>query len=117
MGLHLGVPKVVRDPMTRRVEYIGPVVNTAARITAMTHGGQIVMTHAVHAKAVSDFPSKRLVSLGAFELPDTPGGMRQSAYFSFILFSSGMTSCQRNIEAKDAYYTSLMWLVFVQSWS
>jgi hypothetical protein len=39
MGVHWGKPRVVKDPMTRRVEYIGPVVNAAARITALTHGG------------------------------------------------------------------------------
>jgi class 3 adenylate cyclase len=39
MGVHWGKPRMVRDPMTRRVEYIGPVVNAAARITALTHGG------------------------------------------------------------------------------
>jgi class 3 adenylate cyclase len=31
MGVHVGTAKIVRDPMTRRVEYIGPVVNAAAR--------------------------------------------------------------------------------------
>ena len=75
MGVHVGTPKVVRDPMTRRVEYIGPVVNAAARITAMTHGGQIVMSHAVHAKVKdADTVTKRLVHLGKFEMPDAPGG-------------------------------------------
>ena len=33
MGLHAGAPKVVHDPMTRRVDYAGPVVDAAARIT------------------------------------------------------------------------------------
>jgi class 3 adenylate cyclase len=41
MGVHVGNPRVIRDPKTRRVEYIGPVVNAAARITAITHGGQV----------------------------------------------------------------------------
>jgi class 3 adenylate cyclase len=41
MGMHVGNPRVIRDPKTRRVEYIGPVVNAAARITAITHGGQV----------------------------------------------------------------------------
>ena len=50
MGVHVGTPRVVRDAMTRRVEYIGPVVNAAARITAMTHGGQIVLSHVAHDK-------------------------------------------------------------------
>jgi class 3 adenylate cyclase len=71
----MGVPRVVRDPMTRRVEYIGPVVNAAARITAMTHGGQIVMSHAVHAKVKdADTVTKQLVHLGKFEMPDAPAG-------------------------------------------
>jgi class 3 adenylate cyclase len=81
MGVHLGTPKVVRDPMTRRVEYIGPVVNAAARITAMTHGGQIVMSHAAHHKLLASAGpdalslGARVVSLGKFELPDVPNGM------------------------------------------
>jgi class 3 adenylate cyclase len=41
MGVHLGEPFRARDPMTRRTEYYGPVVNAAARITALTHGGQV----------------------------------------------------------------------------
>jgi hypothetical protein len=89
MGVHVGTPKVVRDPMTRRVEYIGPVVNAAARITAMTHGGQIVMSHAAHdkivnvaaaaddgsASAASSFGG-RMVSLGKFEMADVAHGAR-----------------------------------------
>jgi class 3 adenylate cyclase len=94
MGAHLGSARVVRDPMTRRVEYIGPVVNTAARITAMTHGGQIVLSHAVHARlhldeqaaaaagndeAATAAPApvdlrERLVAMGHFEMPDAPSG-------------------------------------------
>ncbi len=77
MGVHLGTPKLVRDPMTRRVEYIGPVINTAARITAMTHGGQVVMSHAVHAKwceGTNLREAKKVVSLGKFEMPDAPQG-------------------------------------------
>jgi class 3 adenylate cyclase len=41
MGAHVGCPRLIRDPKTRRVEYIGPVVNAAARITAITNGGQV----------------------------------------------------------------------------
>jgi class 3 adenylate cyclase len=78
MGVHVGTPKLVRDPMTRRVEYIGPVVNAAARITAMTHGGQVVMSHAAHNKLPSTTDASsvgsRVVSLGKFEMPDVPNG-------------------------------------------
>jgi class 3 adenylate cyclase len=41
MGAHVGCPRLIRDPKTRRVEYIGPVVNAAALITAITNGGQV----------------------------------------------------------------------------
>ncbi len=43
MGIHVGTPRLVRDPMTRRVEYAGPCVDIAARITALTHGGQVAI--------------------------------------------------------------------------
>jgi serine/threonine protein kinase len=74
MGVHMGIPKVVRDPMTRRVEYIGAVVNTAARITAITHGGQILISHLV-AQRVRDSElaqeKNRLACLGKFEMIDS----------------------------------------------
>ncbi len=41
MGVHVGTPKLVRDAMSRKIEYMGPCVNIAARITALTHGGQV----------------------------------------------------------------------------
>ncbi len=41
MGVHVGRPRLIRDPMSRKIEYMGPCVNIAARITAMTHGGQV----------------------------------------------------------------------------
>ena len=78
MGVHVGQPRMVRDPMTRRVEYIGPVINAAARITAMTHGGQILLSGATFDKVrESDLASKeakRMVCLGKFEMPDSPKG-------------------------------------------
>jgi len=78
MGVHLGQPRAVRDPMTRRVEYIGPAVNTAARITAMAHGGQILLSAAAYDK-IKDTPlaspeSKQISYLGKFEMPDAPKG-------------------------------------------
>jgi hypothetical protein len=80
MGVHVGQPRTVRDPMTRRIEFIGPVVNAAARITALTHGGQIVLSEAAFTKLKgSDLDkegSKRLVCLGKFEMPDAPRGVR-----------------------------------------
>ena len=60
------------------MEYIGPVINAAARITAMTHGGQILLSGATFDKVrESDLASKeakRMVCLGKFEMPDSPKG-------------------------------------------
>jgi class 3 adenylate cyclase len=79
MGVHVGQPRMVRDPMTRRVEYIGPVINAAARITAMTHGGQILLSGATFDKVrgeseLASKKAKRMVCLGKFEMPDSPKG-------------------------------------------
>ncbi len=41
MGVNVGMPKTVKDPVTQRIEYVGPVVNACARITALAHGGQV----------------------------------------------------------------------------
>ncbi len=42
--MHVGRPRLIRDPMSRKIEYMGPCVNIAARITALTHGGQVCFT-------------------------------------------------------------------------
>jgi class 3 adenylate cyclase len=89
MGVHVGAPKIVRDPMTRRVEYIGPVVNAAARITALTHGGQIVMSRAVYLKVkdteLGTKNKQRILGLGFFEMPDSPTGTHPHPHTHLML--------------------------------
>ncbi|KIX06069.1 uncharacterized protein Z518_04043 [Rhinocladiella mackenziei CBS 650.93] len=41
MGLHWGRPVCEQDPITRRMDYFGPMVNKAARVCAVADGGQI----------------------------------------------------------------------------
>lgn len=41
MGLHWGRPVCEQDPITRRMDYFGPMVNKAARVSAVADGGQI----------------------------------------------------------------------------
>lgn len=44
MGIHTGKPLCERDPTTGRMDYFGPVVNRAARVSATGTGGQIVIS-------------------------------------------------------------------------
>lgn len=41
MGIHWGRPVCEPDPITRRMDYFGPMVNKAARVSAVADGGQI----------------------------------------------------------------------------
>lgn len=78
MGVHVGAPKLIRDPMSRRYEYTGPPVNLTARITAHTHGGQILLSSQAYAKVKSTQlaqEDKRFISVGSLEIPDQPQGV------------------------------------------
>ena len=66
MGLHLG------EAEERGGDYFGPVVNTAARVEAAGHGGQVLLTEPVRiAAAVSD-----VTDLGVRQLRDVAEPMR-----------------------------------------
>jgi adenylate cyclase len=47
MGIHWGSPQCERDPITRRMDYYGPMVNRAARINASADGGQLMASQDV----------------------------------------------------------------------
>ncbi|EXJ89555.1 adenylate cyclase [Capronia epimyces CBS 606.96] len=44
MGLHWGRPVCEQDPITRRMDYFGPMVNKASRVSAVADGGQIAVS-------------------------------------------------------------------------
>ncbi|QTF49759.1 putative serine/threonine-protein kinase/receptor [Acanthamoeba polyphaga mimivirus] len=70
MGLHAGTVKIMQDPVTRRYEYSGVTVNIAAKITMMTHGGQVIMSEQVTDK-ISNNDCSNIKSLGQIEITDT----------------------------------------------
>jgi predicted ATPase/class 3 adenylate cyclase len=66
MGLHTGAPTVSGDG------YIGAAVNEAARVAALAHGGQVLLTDATRALLPSE---TELLDLGRHRLKDIDGGV------------------------------------------
>ncbi|ODV61897.1 adenylate cyclase ASCRUDRAFT_33659 [Ascoidea rubescens DSM 1968] len=44
MGIHWGMPVCENDIITKRMDYFGPMVNRAARVSAVADGGQITIS-------------------------------------------------------------------------
>ena len=65
MGIHWGEPVCEPDPVTRRMDYFGPMVNRAARISGAADGGQIYVSQ--------DYIGEIQRSLEAFADPERSG--------------------------------------------
>jgi adenylate cyclase len=65
MGIHYGDCVSEKDPVTRRMDYFGPMVNKASRISAVADGGQISVS--------SDFISEVQRCLETYQESDRHG--------------------------------------------
>ncbi len=92
MGVHLGKPKRVYDPVSRRVEFVGPAVNVSARLTTLAQGGQILLSNAALSNLNSEFVNEknRIAYLGKFQMPDSPDGSLAHHHL-FIPFAVDLT--------------------------
>ncbi|ODV91744.1 hypothetical protein CANCADRAFT_30081 [Tortispora caseinolytica NRRL Y-17796] len=66
MGIHWGEPFAVRDMVTGRMDYYGPMVNRTARISAAADGGQITLSYECMQKLVHYVKKYRISDPAAF---------------------------------------------------
>jgi class 3 adenylate cyclase/tetratricopeptide (TPR) repeat protein len=78
MGVHTGRPTAAPDPQTGRTDYVGRMVNKAARIARAGHGGQILVSARAWDRAEKglDRTSIEMVDLGEHALRDIAGRER-----------------------------------------
>jgi adenylate cyclase len=63
MGIHWGKPVCELDPITKRMDYFGPVVNRASRVSGAAKGGQIMAS----ADAINELKALRIIGGGEGE--------------------------------------------------
>jgi class 3 adenylate cyclase len=68
MGIHVGEPECKPHLITGAMDYFGPVVNCAARISGAAHGGQILASPDVVRRVRDGIREARITSLGTFLL-------------------------------------------------
>jgi predicted ATPase/class 3 adenylate cyclase len=73
MGIHTGPVSSHRDPTTGRMDYFGPSVNRAARVSDAAHGGQILLSRATWGLVKHELAGIECQSFGEFKLK----GMRE----------------------------------------
>ena len=56
MGIHTGTPQCETDPVTKRMDYYGQMVNKSARVSGLAQGGQIVISDEVYKEVAKLLP-------------------------------------------------------------
>jgi class 3 adenylate cyclase len=75
MGIHVGTARLVVDPATHSVEFVGPNVNMAAQLAELAQAGQVLMTKTAYKQAATQKLVKaepaRIARLGTVQLEET----------------------------------------------
>ncbi|KZT43551.1 PP2C-domain-containing protein [Sistotremastrum suecicum HHB10207 ss-3] len=70
MGVHVGYPNCEVDPITHRMDYFGPMVNRASRISSVANGGQIMCSADVIKEIQGRIPMDDTPPLGDLDVID-----------------------------------------------
>jgi adenylate cyclase len=92
MGVHWGHPVCENDPVTRRMDYFGPMVNRASRISAVADGGQITVS--------ADFISEIQRCLETYSESDRSGSTGSEDQFDNDLVSQAIRRELRSLSSQ-----------------
>jgi len=92
MGVHWGQPVCENDPVTRRMDYFGPMVNRASRISAVADGGQITVS--------ADFISEIQRCLETYSESDRNGSTGSEDQFDNDLVSQAIRRELRSLSSQ-----------------
>ncbi|QSZ32599.1 hypothetical protein DSL72_002178 [Monilinia vaccinii-corymbosi] len=92
MGAHWGRPVCENDPVTRRMDYFGPMVNRTARISSVADGGQITVS--------ADFISEIQRCLETYSESDRSGSTGSEDTFDSDLISQSIRRELRSLSSQ-----------------
>lgn len=92
MGIHFGTPVCENDPVTRRMDYFGPMVNKTSRISSTADGGQITVS--------ADFISEIQRCLETFSETDRSGSTGSEDQYESDAFSQSIRRELRSLSSQ-----------------
>eukprot|EP00756_Hemistasia_phaeocysticola_P005840 Hpha_TRINITY_DN13526_c0_g1::TRINITY_DN13526_c0_g1_i1::g.111373::m.111373 len=105
IGVHHGVARVERNPVSGRYDYFGPPVNTAARVeAALKHGGLTGITSAVLEELGGSLQRRgdvRVYSLGSLELKGVANAVSVHVVLKSVLAGRWAATQNPLIEIND----------------